>query len=705
MKKYLSILIFGLALVVIIPNVASAELTIRSLIGGSGILSGGGESRLMEIFSSSQIAKILNNMTIGPVTGNHWQPANENYKPFGTATNTTTGVKYYTLAASEASNRSKANQGNSFTASLTNNFFSFPAPLLSKLVDGCDRYGDNCDWPNRGDEVVYKPFLSKQDIKFQTSYAGKCSCEELGSGTERHYECESNPSGDKECVNFKLDRKPILNEEYEYHSSEYYFQQAITNGTLPQACSNSTYRADNDGSIDTYDKRYDASDICTFKTVHISEEIKKGILPTYCFNNVTYRKYDTKKRMYGPSCQLQPNHLLQEAIDSGKIDAKCLDQAYRNAKDKNDHLINNCSVNYNDNYPVGWKLTARYEKSVPQFESEIRPKNDDIMVVSPMLCSTYHKSSLVSSKSIVDCRLYGLSADLRTGYGRFYDMERGFGFLGLLIGGILAIVLPGIGWMVLTSQITLTLAGVLSIATLNPDATLAETPSPFGTVAQTQTIAGKEALGYKPARNWTWTWDPLPVIPSTMTLNLTAPATIESTQDIRLSYSAAGATSLTASATPADSAWTGNLKMPPENDTEIVSVGKKDRGEYKFVLTGKSFEGTEGIKTVAVKVIQLPDCSFSANPAQIKKGESSTLSWNCQYTDSTKLGNIIANILSNIVNVAKIGSQQVKPAETTNYNLTATNVDGSKDYSATVVVGESDANWWETPWWEEILPR
>jgi peptidoglycan-associated lipoprotein len=73
-----------------------------------------------------------------------------------------------------------------------------------------------------------------------------------------------------------------------------------------------------------------------------------------------------------------------------------------------------------------------------------------------------------------------------------------------------------------------------------------------------------------------------------------------------------------------------------------------------------------------------PTASLSASPDAIDKGQSSTLTW--QTTAATDVG------IDGIGAVQASGTQQVTPAETTTYTLTAKGPGGTKTATATVTV-------------------
>jgi len=73
--------------------------------------------------------------------------------------------------------------------------------------------------------------------------------------------------------------------------------------------------------------------------------------------------------------------------------------------------------------------------------------------------------------------------------------------------------------------------------------------------------------------------------------------------------------------------------------------------------------------------------SFTANPAIISAGQSSTLQWSVQNATSVSI--------SSLGTVSATGTRSVSPTATTVYTLTATNASGSVTRTATVTVGGS----------------
>ena len=177
-----------------------------------------------------------------------------------------------------------------------------------------------------------------------------------------------------------------------------------------------------------------------------------------------------------------------------------------------------------------------------------------------------------------------------------------------------------------------------------------------------------------------------------VTVNVIGPPTIDfRTSDevelpnpINLAWATENADSLTASGD-----WSGPKQAGPlPYKTEQLF---KPRGSYIFTLTATGPAGTAS-ETRNVRVIQVPRCSFIANPTSIIPPASSTLSWSCQYADSCSIDQGIGSVN----NVS--GTKGVRPIQTTDYTLTCGGLDDSRSYYATVNVGF-------TPKLREVIPR
>ncbi len=110
-----------------------------------------------------------------------------------------------------------------------------------------------------------------------------------------------------------------------------------------------------------------------------------------------------------------------------------------------------------------------------------------------------------------------------------------------------------------------------------------------------------------------------------------------------------------------------------------VSVSPSQTTTYIVTATGG---GASASCSVTVTVGALPViASFTATPASISAGQSSTLQWSVQNSTSVSI--------SSVGTVAASGTSNVTPAATTVYTLTATNAAGSTTKTATVTVGNS----------------
>jgi hypothetical protein len=147
------------------------------------------------------------------------------------------------------------------------------------------------------------------------------------------------------------------------------------------------------------------------------------------------------------------------------------------------------------------------------------------------------------------------------------------------------------------------------------------------------------------------------------------PTNITAGESSMLNWSAPGATSVTISPTVGTVPPTGTFAVSPTVTTN-----------YTVVATGAS--GATATCSIAVSVTpgQMPRIiQFSAVPAQINSGQSSTLNWVVDNATTVSINNGVGT-------VALTGTQSVSPAATTQYTLTATNSFGSVTAAATVTV-------------------
>jgi hypothetical protein len=112
--------------------------------------------------------------------------------------------------------------------------------------------------------------------------------------------------------------------------------------------------------------------------------------------------------------------------------------------------------------------------------------------------------------------------------------------------------------------------------------------------------------------------------------------------------------------------------------TGTVSVKPTETTTYTVRATGGGQPATCNI-TVTVGTAAVPViASFTATPATINAGQSSTLQWSVQNADSVTI--------STLGTVPASGTRSVSPTVTTVYTLTATNTAGTATRTATVTV-------------------
>lgn len=110
-----------------------------------------------------------------------------------------------------------------------------------------------------------------------------------------------------------------------------------------------------------------------------------------------------------------------------------------------------------------------------------------------------------------------------------------------------------------------------------------------------------------------------------------------------------------------------------------VQVTPTETTTYRLTAKNSTSEAVETI-TVNVERPTPRIISFSASPANIAKGETSTLAWQTENAENVTI--------SGIGNVRQNGTNPVSPTETTTYTITATNQFGSTSATAVVQVGD-----------------
>jgi hypothetical protein len=159
----------------------------------------------------------------------------------------------------------------------------------------------------------------------------------------------------------------------------------------------------------------------------------------------------------------------------------------------------------------------------------------------------------------------------------------------------------------------------------------------------------------------------LPVITS-----LTAsPSSIYPKQSSMLSWNTSGATSLSIDQGVGMVTGTTSKSVTPSSTTIYTLTATNSNGSVTAKTT----------VTIAPPVIS----SFTANPATISPGQSSTLSWSGS-------GATTLSIDQGVGAVSGTTSQMVSPATTTTYTLTATSSAGSTTAKVSVAVGASSTS-------------
>lgn len=151
-------------------------------------------------------------------------------------------------------------------------------------------------------------------------------------------------------------------------------------------------------------------------------------------------------------------------------------------------------------------------------------------------------------------------------------------------------------------------------------------------------------------------------------VSITAPAIVEVPDKVALNWTSQNTVSCVASGE-----WSGNKAV---SGTENDSVAT--RGNHTYGLTCINGSGYSASASVDITVVQVPKCTFSANPSVITPPQSSRLSWTCDYATSCSINHGIGSVTSTS------GSRSVLPSTTTDYTLRCQGVDGSRPFSTTV---------------------
>jgi len=169
---------------------------------------------------------------------------------------------------------------------------------------------------------------------------------------------------------------------------------------------------------------------------------------------------------------------------------------------------------------------------------------------------------------------------------------------------------------------------------------------------------------------------------ATVTVTVTQPAlpTIGSFTASPTTITLGGTSTLSWTTSGATSWSIGPGNITPTSATGSTSVSPEATTTYVLTATNAAGSVTASA-TVTVSSSALPTInSFTANPASISPGSSSTLSW------STSGATNIAITPGTFTSTSANGSTTVSPSATTTYTLTATNAAGNNTATAKVVV-------------------
>jgi hypothetical protein len=146
------------------------------------------------------------------------------------------------------------------------------------------------------------------------------------------------------------------------------------------------------------------------------------------------------------------------------------------------------------------------------------------------------------------------------------------------------------------------------------------------------------------------------------------PATIISGQSSTITWTGTDATSASIDQGIGSVPVNGSLVVTPAATTV-----------YTITVTGP---GGTATASVTVMVGALPTVAFTASPASIQAGQSSTLSWTSTNAASASINNGIGNVPVN-------GSHAVTPTATTTYTITVTGPGGTTSASTAVTISET----------------
>jgi hypothetical protein len=145
------------------------------------------------------------------------------------------------------------------------------------------------------------------------------------------------------------------------------------------------------------------------------------------------------------------------------------------------------------------------------------------------------------------------------------------------------------------------------------------------------------------------------------------PKNIQKGESSKLTWTTDNANSVTIDQGVGSVSLDGSTYVSPTQTTTYTLTAKGDGGTVKCQTT------------VTVQAPPPPSCTLTANPSNIKDGQSSTLTWTTQNATSVSIDQGIGSVALN-------GSKSVSPHQTTTYTLTAKGDGGTVKCQTTVTV-------------------